>query len=82
MLNLDPSPEIYRGRTLAAYRAGKQERQDAKDPIMKVRQKDQGFRKKNLGLMEDYTNWNPSKQDRAVDRFNTILEEEDSSDGF
>ena len=49
---------------------------------MKVRQKDQGFRKKNLGLMEDYTNWNPSKQDRAVDRFNTILEEEDSSDGF
>ena len=84
ILNLDSSIEEQRGRTLASYRAEKQERRDAKDPILKFRQKDEGLQRNDLKLREDYTNWNLSEQDRGRggNRFNTILEEEDTSDGF
>lgn len=83
-LNLDSSPEGQRGRTLASYRAEKQARRDAKDPITNLRQKDDGLRRKDLRVREEYMNWNSSKQDRGRggNRFNTILEEEDTSDGF
>ena len=54
------------------------------DPIGKLRQKDQGLQKIDYKLRENYKDWNFSIQDRGrgVNRFNTILEEEDSSDGF
>ena len=83
ILDLDCSPEEQRGRTLASYRAEKQESRDGKDPIMKLRQKDEGLQRNDLGMREDYRNWNSSKQDRGQsgNRFNTILEEEDTSDG-
>lgn len=69
---------------MASYRAEKQERRNAKDPIINLRQKDDGLRKNDLRLREDYMNWDSSKKDRgrAGNRFNTILEEEDTSDGF
>lgn len=84
ILNLDASPEAQRVRTLTSYRAEKRERRDAKDPIMKLRQKDKGLQKNDLKLREDYVDWKLSKQDRGRggSTFNTILEEEDSSDGF
>ncbi|KAF6223482.1 hypothetical protein HO133_000325 [Letharia lupina] len=84
ILNLDSLPEQQRGRTLASYRAEKQERRDAKDPIMELRQKDEGLQGNDLRLREDYMNWSLSKQGRGRGgpRFNTILEEEDTSDGF
>lgn len=85
VLNLDSSPGEQRGRTLAAYRADKQERRDAQDPIMKLRQDAEAFRRNDLGSMEDYSKWNASEQDRGrgVSRIiDTILEEEDSSDDF
>ena len=69
---------------MASYRAEKQERRDAKDPIMELRQKDEGLQGNDLRLREDYMNWSLSKQGRGRGgpRFNTILEEEDTSDGF
>ena len=84
MLNLQASPEQQRGATLASCRAEKQVRQDAKDTIVKVVQNDEGFQRDKYLLRDDLVNWNTSKQDRGRggDRFNTILEEEDSSDGF
>ena len=84
MLNLDSSLEGQRRRTLASYRAEKQERRNAKDPVTGLRQKDDDLRRNNdLRLREDYINWDSSKRDRgrAGNRFNTILEE-DTSDGF
>ena len=84
ILNLEASTEEQRPRTLASYRAEEQERRDSKDLIMKCRQKDKGFQKNHLNSREDYVDWNLSKQHRGRggSRFNTILEEEDSSDGF
>ncbi|KAL9124346.1 MAG: hypothetical protein Q9175_008231 [Cornicularia normoerica] len=83
ILNLDSSPEEQEGRALASYRAEKQERRDAKDPIMRLRQKE-GLQKNDLSLREECMDWNTSKQDRGRggNRINTILEEEDSSDSF
>ena len=84
MLNLESSREDQRGRTLAAYRAEEQERQDAKDPIRKVVRNDGRSQRNEPRSRKDYMNWNISKQDRGRggNRFSTILEEEDSSDGF
>lgn len=83
LLNLDASPEERRGRTLASYRAEKRERWDAKEPIMKFRQKDEVPQRNDLGSNEDYLKWNSVKKDQGQggNRFNTILEE-DTSDGF
>ena len=84
ILNLESSPEGQRGRTWASYRAEKQERRDAKDPIMKIRHKDEEPQRNDPRSREDYMNWNSSKRNRGRggNGFNTILEEEDSSDGF
>lgn len=83
MLNLESSHEDQRGQTVASYRVEKQDRRDAKDPMMKVVRND-GRRQNNEPRWKDHMNWNISKQDRVRvgDRFSTILEEEDSSDGF
>ena len=83
LLNLDNSPEEQRGRTLASLHAEERERWDAKDPIIKPRQEGEGPHRDNLRLKEDYKDRNSVTQDqRSGNRFNTILEEEDSSDGF
>lgn len=83
LLQLDAPPEEQRGRTLASYRAEEQERWVAKNPIMKLRQKEEGPHRDNLRLKEESTDRNLVVQDqRSGNRFNTILEEEDSSDGF
>ena len=83
MLKLDSLPEEQRGRTLASYRAEKQEEHDAKSPIMILRPSNEGLQKNDPRLREDYMNWSSSKQDRGRggNKFNTILEE-DTSDGF
>ena len=51
---------------------------------MKVKPNDEALRKTDPRSREDYVNWTLSKQDpgRGENSFNTILEEEDSSDGF
>lgn len=83
LLQLDASAEEQRGRTLASYRAEEQERWDAKDSIMRLRQKEEGPHRDDLRLKEDSMDRNSLVQDqRSGTRFNTILEEEDSSDGF
>lgn len=83
LLNLDASPEEQRGRTLASYHAEERERWDAKGPIMTPGQKGEGPLRNNLRLKEDYMDRISVTQDqRSGNRFNTILEEEDSSDGF
>ena len=84
MLNLQASPEQQRGATLASCRAEKQVKQGAKDTIVKVVQNDEGFQGDKFMLRDDLVKWNTSKQDggRGGNRFSTILEEEDSSDGF
>lgn len=83
LLNLDVSPEERRGRALASLHAENRERWDAKAPIMKPGQKGEGPHMDNFRLKEDYKDRNSVTQDqRSGNRFNTILEEEDSSDGF
>ena len=84
MLNLESSPEVQTGRTFTSYRAEKQERRYGKDPIMKVIQNDGGLQGYELRSREDRMNWLVSNEDRGRGglRFNTILEEEDSSDSF
>lgn len=84
ILNLDSSPEEQRGRTLASYRAEKQERLGVKDPILRLGQKDETIQRNDVELRKDYVSWYSSQQNqgRRENRFNTILEEEDSSDGF
>jgi hypothetical protein len=83
LLNLDASPEERRGRTLTSYRAEERERGDMKDPITKLGQKREGPHRDSVSLEEDYMDQNSAMQDQlSGSRFNTILEEEDSSDGF
>ena len=84
MLNLESWPEQERGATLASCHAEKQVRRAAKDAMERVVQKDEGLQRDESMLNDDHVNWNTSKQDRGrgANRFNTILEEEDSSDGF
>ena len=84
MLNLESSHEEQRGWTLASYRAKQQGRRDAKDPMMKMVQNGQHLQRDEIRLRENHMDWNISNQDRgrSENRFNTILEEEDTSDGF
>ena len=55
-----------------------------KDPILRLGQKDEIVQRNDIELRKDYVDWYSSKQNqgRRENRFNTILEEEDSSDGF
>ena len=84
MLNLESSPENQTGRTSASYRAEKHERRYVKDPMMKVVQNDAELQGYEIRPSEDRMNWIISNRDRGRNglRFNTILEEEDSSDSF
>lgn len=83
LLNLNASPEEQRGRTLVSLHAKEREKWDAKDPTMKPGQKGEGPHRENLRLKEDYMDRISVTQDqRSGNRFNTILEEDDSSDGF
>ena len=84
MLNLESSPEIQTGRTSASYRAEKHERRYVKDPMMEVVQNDGDLQGYELMPRDDRINWVTSNQDRGRGglRFNTILEEEDSSESF
>ena len=84
MLNLESSPEVRTGRTFASFRAEKHERGCVKDPMMKVVQNDGGLQGYELRPREDRINWIILNQDRGRggSRFNTIVEEEDSSDSF
>lgn len=84
MLNLQASPEQQTGATLASCRAEKQLRLGAKDTIVKAVPNDEDLQRHKFMLRDDLVNRNTSKQDRGRggNRFNTILEEEDSSDGF
>ena len=51
---------------------------------MKRVQNGEGFQRDEIRLRENHMDWNISNQDRgrSENRFNTILEEEDTSDGF
>lgn len=84
MLNLESSPEEQTGPTFASYRAEKHERGYVKDPMMKMVQNDGGLQGYGIRSREDRMSWSISNQDRGRSglRFNTILEEEDSSDSF
>ena len=84
MLDLESSSRERRGRTLAFYGAEKQDGWDAKDLMMRPVQNDEGLQRNKLSLRKDHTDWRLSKKDRrqSGNRFNTILEEEDTSDGF
>ena len=84
MLNLETSPEEQRGRTLASYRAEKHERRYANDSMTTVVHNDRSRQRNELRLWDDRMSWSVSnrEQGRAGSRVNTILEEEDSSDGF
>ncbi len=57
---------------------------DVRDPILRLGQKDETIQRNDVELRKDYVDWYSSKQNqgRRENRFNTILEEEDSSDGF
>ena len=84
MLNLESSPEIQTGRTAFSYRAENHERGYVKDPVMKVVQNDGDLQGYEIRPRDDRMNWIISNRGRGRDglRFNTILEEEDSSDSF
>ena len=83
MLDLDRSTEEQRGQSLASYRVEKQERAHVETPILESRQK-QRLHNNDLGLREEYMDWNTIKRGREQVgiRINTIVEEEDSSDCF
>lgn len=84
MLDLETSSRQQRGRTLPFYGADKQEGWYVKNPMMRPVQNDESLQRNELGFREGHTNWRISKHDRGRgwNRFNTILEEEDTSDGF
>ena len=84
ILSLESPPEKPRGRTLASYRAEKQKRWNVNHSVMKLRQIDGGPKRNEFHSEEDCTNKGSAKPNRRPggSRFNTILEEEDSSDGF
>ena len=84
MLNLESSPDEQTGRTFASYRAEEHERGYTKDPMTEMVQKDGALQGYELRSRECRVNWNILNQERGQSglRFNTILEEEDSSDSF
>ena len=84
MLNLkSSSPEERRGRNWASYRVMRQESRDTKDPVIRMVRKDECLQINASDLKENLTDWSILSQTRRRSgNINTILEEEDTSDGL
>ena len=85
ILHLESQPEEEEGeRSLAEYRARKQEIKEKEDPLREVTRKSLTLPKTDAILANDLKNWGWKKEERGRSRNglipNTILEEEDSSE--
>jgi hypothetical protein len=80
LLDLESRHEEPRGRSLSSYRAEK----EARDSVLKVKQRG-SLPVADGNLKEKYVGWERSNKDRGRHKngliHNTILEEEDSTDG-